>query len=224
MKMVLGRQVFDTLQEMVQPSHTAVLVIDMQNDFAHGDGASARCGQDVSPVRAVIPHIRRLVEGARASGVLVVHIQNTTLENGRSDSPAWLGFKTKYGKDPAYCMPGSWGHRLVEELQPASGEPMVHKYRSSGFTHTNLDHILRNSGIETVVCCGCITEGCVESTVRDASFHDYYTLVASDAVGSFTRKYHDASLMVMGSRYPVHEVDRYLEVWRVVDTARRRAV
>ena len=214
MKTVLGRQVFDTLEEMIEPAHTAVLVIDMQNDFAHADGASGKCGQDVSRVRVAIAPIRRLLDGARARGVSIVHIQNTTLQDGSSDSPAWLWFKTQYGKDPAYCIPGSWGHRLVDELQPLPGESRVQKYRSSGFTHTNLDHVLRNRGVKTVICCGCTTDGCVESTVRDASFHDYYTLIASDAVGSFTPANHDASLLVMRSRYPVHEVDRYLEVWR----------
>lgn len=213
MKMVLGKEVFDTVEEMVQPSHTAILVIDMQNDFVHAEGASGKCGQDVSRVRVVIPAIRRLLGGARAHGVSVVHLQNTTLQDGKSDSPAWLWFKTQYGKDPAYCMPGSWGHRLVDELQALPGEAQVQKYRSSGFTHTNLDHVLRNLGVKTVICCGCTTDGCVESTVRDASFHDYYTLIASDAVASFTPANHDASLMVMRSRYPVHEVERYLEVW-----------
>ena len=213
MKTVLGRQVFDTVEEMIRPAHTAVLVIDMQNDFAHVDGATGKCGQDVARVRAIIPAIRRLVDGARAHGASVVYIQNTTLADGSSDSPAWLWFKTQYGKDPAYCMPGTWGHAVVDELPILPGEPQVQKYRSSGFTHTNLDHVLRNRGIRTVICCGCTTDGCVESTVRDASFHDYYTLIASDAVASFTPANHDASLLVMRSRYPVHPVDRYLEVW-----------
>ncbi len=213
MKTVLGKQVFDTIEEMIQPSHTAVLVIDMQNDFAHAEGASGRCGQDIARVRSVIPRIQSLLEGARAHAVSVVHVQNTTLENGSSDSPAWLWFKTQYGKDPGYCAPGTWGHDLVDELQASAGDLRVQKYRSSGFTHTNLDHVLRNRGIKTVICCGCTTDGCVESTARDASFHDYYTLLASDAVASFTPANHDASLLVMRSRYPVHDVDSYLRIW-----------
>ena len=214
MKIVLGREVFDSLAEMAHPAHTALVVIDMQNDFAHPDGASGRCGQDVGRIRTVIPAIARLLEAARASGVTVVYLLNTTLSDGTSDSNAWLWFKTQHGKDPAYCAPGSWGHSVIDELAPLPGDIQVNKFRSSGFTHTNLDHVLRNQGIQSVVCCGCTTDGCVESTARDASFHDYYTLLTNDAAASFTPANHDASLLVMRTRYPVNPSDRYIDVWK----------
>jgi ureidoacrylate peracid hydrolase len=215
MRELFGKQVLETDAEVLAPAHTALVVVDMQNDFGHPEGHFAAAGAFVEPVGRVLPAVVALVEEARDHGVLVVWIQQTTLPEGRSDSPAWLGFKSRHADefDTAYTLDGSWGQRFLEPLAPGAGEPIVKKFRSSAFTHTTLDAVLRCNGIESVVVCGCMTEGCVESTARDAGFHDYYVAVAEDAIGSNTPAFHDASLTVMRSHFRVRPTSALVEAW-----------
>jgi nicotinamidase-related amidase len=218
---LFGKQVLETDEEVLDPRQTALVVVDMQNDFAHPDGHFARSGANVEPVIAIIPTIATIVDAARAHEVLVVWVQQTTLPDGRSDSPAWLAFKTRRGADfdTAYTLEGSWGQRLVQPLATLPADPIVKKFRSSAFTHTTLDAILRNNGIATVVACGCMTEGCLESTARDAAFHDYYVVVIEDAVASNTPSLHEASLSVMQSQFPVRRAAEIAAIWAAAAVA-----
>ena len=94
----------------------------------------------------------------------------------------------------------------------------MRKWRSSGFWGTNLDMILRSNGIETVVMTGCTTEGCVESTARDAMFNDYYVVIAEDCVGSDDRQQHDASLLLMRHRFDVAQSPEISATWATAAT------
>ena len=215
MRELYGKQVLETDAEVLAPRHTVLLVVDMQNDFGHPQGHFAAAGAGVQAVERVLPAVARLVEVARELGVLVVWIQQTTLPDGRSDSPAWLAFKSRHADefDTGYTLEGGWGQQFIEPLAPGPREPVVKKFRSSAFTHTNLDSVLRCNGIQSVVVCGCMTEGCVESTARDAGFHDYYVAVAEDAIASNTQAFHDASLMVMRSHFRVRPAQALVEAW-----------
>jgi nicotinamidase-related amidase len=97
---------------------------------------------------------------------------------------------------------------------PREGELVVPKWRSSGFWGTNLDLLLRSNGIESLVVCGCTTEGCVESTARDALFNDYYVVVVSDGVASDDRAQHEASLMLMANRFDLAATDEIVGCWK----------
>jgi nicotinamidase-related amidase len=90
----------------------------------------------------------------------------------------------------------------------------VRKYRSSGFWGTNLDMILRSNGIKTVVVGGCTTEGCVESTARDAMFNDYYVVIAEDCVASDDRAQHDASMLLMRHRFDIAPGTEIQRLWK----------
>ena len=212
MRELFGKRVLETDEEVLDPRHTALVVVDMQNDFGHPDGHFARAGVDISPVTAVLPRVAALVERGRRRGVLVVWVKQTTLPDGRSDSPAWLAFKSRHTADfdTAYTLEGTWGQDLLAPLAPQGDEPVVRKFRSSAFTNTNLDALLRANGIETVVVCGCMTEGCVEATARDAGYHDYYVAVAEDAIASNTPVFHDAALLVMRSTFRVRPSEQLL--------------
>ncbi len=203
-----GKQVFTELSELVDPSHTALLLIDMQHDFVDPDGAFGEMGVDVSMYQAQRPVLAALLDDARNAGVLVIHVQNTALPNRMSDSPAQIRFNLRMhaahrGNDPAlrYSVPGTPGHAFVRELTPRSDELVVLKNRSSAFWGTNLELLLRSNGIQTVVVGGCTTEGCVESTARDAMFNDLYVVIAVDCVASDDRAQHDASMLLMGHRF-----------------------
>lgn len=212
---VQGRSLPETSVELLAPEMKPVLlVIDVQNDFADPGGHFAKAGADVSDIQATIPAIGALLREARAAGLPLVHIHQNTLPQGRSDSDAWLRFKTRSGRSPDYTLPGSWGAEAVRPCAPEAGEPVVVKFRPDGFLGTNLDRVLKAAGHRTVVVCGLFTEGCVESTVRSASYRDYFVIVAADAVASAMPALHAASLAFMRSRYPVLPADEILSAFR----------
>jgi nicotinamidase-related amidase len=214
-----GKQVFTELHELVDPGHTALVVVDMQRDFCTPGGAFARLGVDVSMYPAMVPRLVRLVDSARAAGVRIVYVQMTMLEGRLSDSPAQIRFNMRMqqsatdGAALSYTPDGSDGQRLIPELSVHDGDLVVKKYRSSAFWATNLDLLLRSNGIQTVVMTGCTTEGCVESTARDAMFNDYYVVIAEDCVASDDRAQHDASLFLMRHRFDVAGCDELVREW-----------
>jgi ureidoacrylate peracid hydrolase len=90
---------------------------------------------------------------------------------------------------------------------------VVKKWRSSAFVGTNLDMVLRCNGIKTLVVTGDVTQGCVESTARDASFHDYYVVVLEDCVATYEHDLHEASLKVLRTRVDVTPSGDVLKIW-----------
>lgn len=215
-----GKQVLTELAELVEPAQTALLLIDMQHDFVERDGLFGSLGIDLSMYERTRPRLAVLLAAARERGVLVVHVQNTALPGRMSDSPAQLRFNLKMhelarrdGPPLRYTVPGTPGHEFVPELRPVAGEAVVRKYRSSGFWGTNLELLLRSNGIRTVVVGGCTTEGCVESTARDAMFSDHYVVIAEDCVGSDDKAQHDASMFLMRHRFDLASAEEIAAVW-----------
>ncbi|MBI4279463.1 MAG: cysteine hydrolase [Armatimonadetes bacterium] len=218
MQTVGGKTVLTTLEEILDPRRAAVLVVDMQNDLCAPGGLFDKLGFDLSPVRRIIPFIQRLLAGARAARVPVVHIQMTVLPDYASWAPAYIRFHMKHLNLPPgtlECLPGTWGWQVIDELRPEPGDLTVSKWRSGGFTGTNLDLLLRGRGAESVVICGEATYACVESTVRDAMHLDYYTIVAPECVQGFDQDLHDAALRIMRSRIDVVSLEEILNRWRV---------
>lgn len=212
MKTVAGRTLPSSADELLDPRRCALLVIDVQNDFLADEGHYARHGRDVARMRRMLPALHELVDVARSSGVRVVFIQQSTLPDGASDSDAWLYFKTRDGKSPEYTLAGSWGEELYE-LRPLDAEQRIRKFRPSAFHGTALAAILREMGVETVVTCGVLTQGCVLATTLDASFNDFYTLVARDAVASPSAELHAVALTFLESRYDCLPNDQIIRGW-----------
>ena len=220
MRVIAGKQVLTELSELVDPAHTALVVIDMQRDFLEPDGVVASLGVDLSVYNTVRQGVKTLISSARGAYVPVLHVQNTTLPGGMSDSPAQLHFTAimhsdaRRGAPPvAYTVAGTRGHEFVAEAQPLDGEVVVRKHRSSAFWGTDLAQILRSNGIAAIVIAGCTTEGCVESTARDALFNDFYVVVAEDCVGSDDAAQHEASLFLMRHRFDVVNSTRIRQSW-----------
>jgi len=184
MKVLYGKQVYSTLQEVVNPKHTAILVIDMQKDYCSPGGYFDKVGIDISNAQKILPNLIRLVDEGRKRGVKIVWIQNTTLKNGLSDSPAWLYLKAKAGltEPTPYTVEGEWGQQFAEGLVPQPGEPLVKKHRSNAFVNTDLELILRSLLVESVICTGTVTGACVMGTALNALYHNFYSVVASDCV------------------------------------------
>lgn len=169
---------------------TALVVIDMQRDFVQPKGFGELLGNDTSLLRGAIEPTRRVLEAARAAGLLVVH----TREGHRPDladcPPAKLnrGGKTFIGTDGPMgriLVRGEEGHDIVPELYPIAGEPVVDKPGKGAFYETDLESILRNRGIKTLLVCGVTLEVCVHTTVREANDRGYECAVLSDCVASY---------------------------------------
>ncbi|MST31738.1 isochorismatase family protein [Acidimicrobiaceae bacterium USS-CC1] len=220
MMVVDGKVVLDCLDELVDPCHTALVIIDMQRDFVAPDGVFGRLGVDLSMYPPMRRRLVRLLGAARGAGVLVVHVAMTSLPGRRSDSPAQIRFNLRMhegvragGPPLIYTVAGTRGHEFVDELVPWPDEPVVSKHRSSAFWGTDLAMLLRSNGVQTVVAAGCTTEGCVESTARDALFEDFYTVVAEDGVASDDVEQHAASMLLMRHRFDLATCAQLAAIW-----------
>lgn len=184
----LGHVVFDEVGEKVDPRTTALVVVDMQNDFVHGDGFCARAlgAAAVSGFAAVIEPIGRLLDAARRAGVHVVYTRVLQRPDGSLASPVWLAGTLRYGMEPLHCMADTWGQEVIADLAPRPGDLVVDKTRRSAFRSTDLEAELRRRGVLSVVCVGVAGCGCVESTLRDALEADFYVVVPRDAIGDNT--------------------------------------
>jgi nicotinamidase-related amidase len=221
-----GKQIFSTLEELVEPRHTALVIVDMQNDFCSAGFGFEQQGIDISMYPAMVPKLARLLDGARAASVPVIYIMMTRLPDSKIESPAQLRFTMRLHfatrgplKPLQYTMEGSEGQQVIPELAPRPDEVVVRKYRSSAFWGTNLDMLLRSNGIKSIVVTGATTEGCVESTARDGLFNDYYVIVPEDCVASDDPLQHDASLLLMRHRFDVVTSGEILEQWSAAAAA-----
>ena len=187
----------DGLAAWIAPSRTAVLVIDIQIDFASPDGALGAY-IDMAAVQPAVAAAGRLVKAARAVGTPVVFIGLFTTPE--TDSPSWKERMRRRGGDPdsqsALCRAGEVGSDFYGP-QPLPGELVVRKTRYSGFVGTDLDARLKALGVDTLIVAGLTTECCVDSTVRDAFSLDYHVFVAADACAAYEPDIHAASLKVM---------------------------
>lgn len=217
---VSGKTVYTTLKELVNPRHSALLIVDMQHDFCSPGGVFHRLGIDISMYRPMMARLAALIASARSAGICVVYVQMLTLPDRVSDSPAQIRFNMRMHEDVLsrnepllYTVKGAPGSEIVPELHPLASDLIVKKYRSSAFWGTNLDMLLRSNGIESVVMTGCTTEGCVESTARDGLFNDYYVVIPEDCVASDDREQHEASLFLMRHRFDVVQSTDISELW-----------
>ncbi len=198
-------EIRSTLEEKVNPTRVALVIIDMQNDLLHAEGkAAVGGGRDTSAAWAIVPALQKLLESAREHDVLTIHVQATTLPRQTSGSGPWLDSRSRATfSTPDICVDGTWGQQTIAELAPIGAEPVVKKYRYSAFPGTSLDLILRSNQIETVITAGVSTNACVEATAREAFSNNYYVVYPADCVASWSKHLHDATLETAAHRYAV---------------------
>jgi len=199
----------------IDRARTAVIVVDMQNDFASDGGMFDRAGIDITTVKSIVPNVRAVLDAARAAGVAVVYLKMgfapDLCDAGYPSSPTWLKHAPLRVGDHVTAPDGApsriliracWNTDILDEVAPEPGDVVMDKTRYSGFFGTGLDAWLRERTITSLVVVGATTSVCVESTVRDAVFRDYHCLVVSDATAEpigadAPRSNHDASLLTI---------------------------
>lgn len=200
-----------SLHEKVNPDHTAILVVDMQNDFCSEGGFLSQLGVDLSNVGRIIPEIQRLLNRARASNIPVIHIRSHF--DPEYLLPPMLE-RLERKNSPPYCIQGTWGAEFVPGLAPEDADIVITKHRYSGFFATDLDMRLRARGIRTVILTGTATNNCVDGTGRDAFYEGYYVVLLSDATTAPTAELHDAALQTADHAYAVvHTVEDVTKQW-----------
>jgi nicotinamidase-related amidase len=185
------------------PQTTALLIIDMQRDFVMPGGFGEALGNDVTPLQATLAPTRKVLDTARRMAMMVIHTREghrpdlndcppTKLVRGRG--------KTRIG-DPGpmgrILVRGEVGHDIVPELYPIEGETVIDKPGKGAFYATDLELILRNHGIKTLIVCGVTTEVCVNTTVREANDRGFECVVLSDCVGSYFPEFQKAALAMV---------------------------
>lgn len=180
------------------PSSTALLTIDLQNDFLHPEGAYGRAGQGSDAITGLPDRIKPLKTALTQAGGTYISAQ-FTLVPGRGGEPLIAEhlrqlrpFLTK-----GDFTPGGFGHALVDTLAPA--DFTVEKVAYSAFYQTRLEYILRAMKIDTLIIGGIVTNGGVASTVRDAHLRDIHTILLSDGCAAFKQEVHEATLTSLGS-------------------------
>jgi len=183
--------VLKTLKERCDPRWSALLVVDVQNDFVSSKGSAAQRGEDVSAAQAMVPKLIRLIEEARRVGLTAVYVKTTHSE--WTDTPSWIYRKSQQSALNT-CREGTWGAEFYEGISPLPDERVVIKHRYSAFINTDLNTVLKAKGIESVLVTGVATNVCVETTARDAYMFDYYVTMVEDGAAAYDPKLHESTL------------------------------
>lgn len=185
----------------IDPKRTALLTIDLQNDFLHPEGAYGRAGQTAKAITALPARIKPVVDALRAKGGTYISAQ-FTLVPGPNDEPLIAPhlkeLRPFLGKGD--FAPGKFGHALVDALAPA--DYTIEKVAYSALYQTRLEYILRALNIDTLIIGGIVTNGGVASTVRDAHLRNLHTILLSDGCAAFKQEVHDATLLSLASVCP----------------------
>ena len=193
----------------------AVLVVDMQNDFGAEGGMFHRAGVDISMIKRAVAPTGRVLAAARLNGIPVIYLKmafNADLSDaGGIDSPNYIRHQ-RMGVGSIVQAPGggesrilirdTWNTDILSELTPEPSDIVLYKHRFSGFFETELDAVLRRLATRHLIVTGCTTSICVEATIRDAMYRDYFCVLLEDCTGEpighdFQRSNHDASLLTI---------------------------
>ncbi|MGH3585343.1 MAG: cysteine hydrolase family protein [Pseudonocardia sp.] len=164
--------------DRIDPARTAMIVVDMQNDFV-ADGAALQSKQAL----AMVSELADTLSFCRTHGIKVVYTAHVHREDG-SDMGLYDDLYPPIAERSA-LVDGTEGADIHPGLTPARGEHVIKKHRYSGFFATDLDLVLREWGVDTVVISGTTTENCCHATARDAMFRNYRVAFLSDATGTF---------------------------------------
>jgi len=202
-----------SLAERIDPKTTAVIVVDVQNDFCHSDSPLARAGNDMSAAQEMVPRLLQLIDAARGVGTTIIWVKVLHFEYTTSPVGTEHHQRTRPSAQ-LICQEGTFGAEFYR-VEPEPGEPIVVKHRYSAFVDTDLQLILRSRGITSLILTGVATNVCVESTARDAYMRDYYVTFVEDCSATYDQAKHDATLRNMADHFGVVvTADQVVEAWQ----------
>jgi ureidoacrylate peracid hydrolase len=199
----------------IDPAKAAVIVVDMENDFASEHGLFDHAGVDISGAKAAIPSIQAALAAARQADIRIIYLkmgfQPDLSDLGAEDSVNRVrhlrfgvgqSMEAPDGRTGRFLVRDTWNTDIVPGLEPQAGDVVIYKRRFSGFYETELDGTLKEMGIKYLVFTGVTTCICVDSTVRDAMFRDYLCVLLSDCMAEpigdkLSRSNHEASLLAV---------------------------
>jgi len=186
------------------PARTALVVIDMQNDFCAPGGFGEKLGNDVAATRAIIPVLANVLDAARRTGMTVIHTREGHAPDLADCPPSKLARSRRQGagigdEGPMgrILVQGEPGHAIVGELAPLPGEYVVDKPGKGAFYRTNLEELLERHAIRSLIVTGVTTHVCVHTTVREANDRGYECLVLEDATAAFDPEDHAAAIRMI---------------------------
>jgi ureidoacrylate peracid hydrolase len=185
----MNEKLLRSLQEVADPTHSALIIIDPQHDFCSERGAMAkRFGFDMKEIKEAVPRLNALIQKCRERGVFVVWIREVFSDNKmRNNQKALWGA----GKDIWLIPEGGKGADWYEGVvSPVAGEPVITKWQYDGFEDTELHLLLQSRGIQTLLMTGFTTNVCVETTARHGYIKGYYIVLVSDCAGAPTPAEH----------------------------------
>jgi nicotinamidase-related amidase len=185
MRRLFGHEILETLPEIIRPTHTALLIIDLQNDFLSEGGYCERNGHPAADVEPLLTANLRLIDEARGRGIRRIYTRYVERKDGSLNAPARLARRLEFARDHAdlqFCLEATWGYDLVSQIRPTNEDVIIDKTRGSAFIRTDLEERLRESRIQTLIVTGVAGGGCVEATVRDALQRDFYVVLPADCV------------------------------------------
>ncbi|PTE07940.1 cysteine hydrolase family protein [Mesorhizobium helmanticense] len=175
--------------------NTALIVIDLQEDFLSTSGYFARQGYDPSPLRAILPTVNRLIAAARTAGLKIIHTRQGYRADMADMTPYEKWRRKRAGLEGTdILLRSSPGFQIVPEIDVAAEDIIVDKTCNGAFTYTDFEHVLRAQGITHLMFSGCTTDVCVHTTLREACDRNFQCLTISDACASGDRYAHEAAL------------------------------
>jgi ureidoacrylate peracid hydrolase len=209
------------LRANLNPSETALIVIDVQNDFCAKGGYFDKTGADLAPIDPAVDRMSEVVSAARDAGVTVIFVRSHY--DPVYLSPAQNERRRRVGWDIPLCRQGTWGVEFYK-LSPEPREVVVTKHRYDAFFNTDLELTLRSNGIRNVTLCGVATNVCVESTARSAFFRDFEVVLASDCCAARNMHAHEAALENVRRHFGMVATGEDIrEVWRTSNASPKTA-
>lgn len=182
---------------------TALMIIDMQRDFLYPGGFGEKLGNDVSTTNAIIPSVQKVLEKAREKEMLVIHTREghrpdlTDVPESKAKRGGGIGEEGPMGR---ILIRGEYGHDIVDELQPKENEVVLDKPGKGAFYQTDLESILRNKNIKSLIVTGVTTHVCVQTTIREANDRGYECLMLEDCCAAFDKKDHEDSIRMINQQ------------------------
>jgi ureidoacrylate peracid hydrolase len=185
------------IAKQLRPGKTALIVVDVQNDFCHNQGVFGKGNFNLSHVEKAVNNLLSFINQCRQYNLPIIFVR--TVHSSWTDSESWIGRLEGAAREMPICRPESWGVEFYK-VKPRTGDFIVTKHRFSGFVGTDLDLVLRSKGIETLLMTGVATNVCVETTARDGFNRDYRIILVEDCCAAFSEEEHASTITNM-SKY-----------------------